>query len=145
MAPDPVCCTNNPETRWVFFKQPERPAVFESDDARLQHFVVGSLLVRHHPVETMTLRTLKRTADELNIDIKQCVEKDEIRKKVKVRRNDRCPICLEDFKDSEQVAQTPCGHSFCAPCLVQALGAKVKVFGDALPCPVCQQTFNLKN
>lgn len=133
-----------PETRWVFYKPPNTPQVFNSDHERVNCFVLTSLLKRHDPVEPMTLKTLKRTADELNLDIGECIEKEEIRKKVKVRRSDRCPICLDDFKASEQVAQTECGHAFCAPCLVEALHAKVGVTGDIPPCPVCQCPVRVK-
>ena len=58
------------------------------------------MLVRHHPVESMSLKTLKRTADELKVDLGGCIEKDEMRKKLKVRRCDRCPICLDEFEES---------------------------------------------
>ena len=129
------------------YKPPGKPVVFDSDRARIQSFVLGSLLVRHDPIETMTTRTLKRTADQLKLNIGGCIEKDEIRKKVKVRRNDRCPICLHDFDSSEQVAQTSCGHSFCAPCLVEALESRVLNVGgdDAPPCPLCKCPIHVKN
>eukprot|EP00966_Prymnesium_polylepis_P262507 6063824-Prymnesium_polylepis.1 len=40
----------------------------------------------------------------------------------------RCPICWDSI---QQPARTPCGHSFCAPCIKAALQAKKE-------CPVCR-------
>jgi predicted Zn-ribbon and HTH transcriptional regulator len=143
------------ETRWVFWTPPKDPETYNTDGDRVRSFVLGRLLVRYDPVDTMSLKTLKRTAGELHLDIGDCIEKGEIRKRVKTRRNDRCPICLDDFEDSEQVAQTVCGHAFCAPCLVKATetaledreiervywmdrGVVLDEVSKYPPCPVCK-------
>ena len=147
------------ETRWVFWTPPENPQAHNTDADRVRSFVLGRLLVKYDPVETMCLKTLKRTAGQLQLDIGDCIDKEEIRKRVKTRRNDRCPICLDDFGESEQVAQTFCGHAFCAPCLVKATqttleereeertywterGAPPTDLSKYPPCPVCKSPIN---
>jgi hypothetical protein len=44
-----------------------------------------------------------------------------------------CPICLELL--DRAVALEPCGHSFCAACLAQHLGAQLRGEDDSFTCP----------
>ncbi|KAK0670639.1 putative ATP-dependent protease [Cercophora samala] len=46
-----------------------------------------------------------------------------------------CPICFELF---EQPVTTPCGHTYCQPCL-----ESITVLGEDLYCPVCRQALTL--
>lgn len=51
-----------------------------------------------------------------------------------------CCICVEDFKGSMEVKQTPCGHVFHNDCLFKWVETKI-----ASPdCPSCRQPFDIK-
>ena len=116
----------NEETRWVVWKAPEEPAVHDCDESRVKRFVLTQLLIKYDPIQTMTASALKNTAKRLHINIDGCVEGEEIRKKIKIRRSTSCPICFDVFEDNEQVAETKCGHAFCAPCLVKCAVTKLE-------------------
>ncbi|KAK6185734.1 hypothetical protein SNE40_007902 [Patella caerulea] len=47
----------------------------------------------------------------------------------KVRKDEECSICMEVISNRKNL---PCGHSFCGPCIDQAM--KLSIF-----CPVCRQ------
>jgi len=47
-----------------------------------------------------------------------------------------CPICKDDFTDPRSL---PCIHTFCLHCI--ARWGRDKRPGDAMDCPVCNQTF----
>lgn len=42
-----------------------------------------------------------------------------------------CAVCLEDFKDCQEVAVLPCGHAFCLGCADHTLTTKEE-------CPLCR-------
>ena len=50
----------------------------------------------------------------------------------------KCPICLEDCKNSKML---PCVHSFCLNCLQGH--CKDKPTGDDVACPVCRKEFQV--
>ncbi|KAF6204893.1 hypothetical protein GE061_019057 [Apolygus lucorum] len=43
---------------------------------------------------------------------------------------DACPICLEEMQEDKSA--TPCGHTFCTPCLTESYKYSKK-------CPLCRQ------
>jgi hypothetical protein len=57
----------------------------------------------------------------------------DIAKKINDLPIERCPICLEDFKESNEIYKTnKCSHDFCKECLV-------KWISEHKSCPMCQQ------
>lgn len=50
-----------------------------------------------------------------------------------------CNICLEGFK---RPVSLPCGHIFCAECIVQTIQC-VKPVRNVHPCPLCRAPFNI--
>lgn len=51
-----------------------------------------------------------------------------------------CVICMEDFKISEEIINTPCLHTYHSNCLKQWFETK-----DICVCPVCKTQINEDN
>ena len=57
-----------------------------------------------------------------------------------VPMNDKCPVCLEDFKNNCEVIRLACYHGFHSPCILNWIKDKIHP-----KCPLCTASINAEN
>ena len=55
-----------------------------------------------------------------------------------VDNNDKCPICLSEWKIGDEVGKLACGHEFELDCLSKWLNEKRN-------CPLCREAFKISD
>jgi len=57
----------------------------------------------------------------------------------RIRNEDKCPICLENYEDNSLAAIFVCGHTFCVECANASLSS-MQPYSHALKleCPICR-------
>ena len=58
-----------------------------------------------------------------------------IKKTKPVKEKEVCPICIEEFKKTDNIPKLPCKHKFHKECLVPVCNGKNNI---NVPCPICR-------
>lgn len=120
--------------------------MYKNDCERVEHLVDKDLeIVSYSNLEQSSVKTLKDFANFLGVRTDNFCEKKDFIQAIKDRRNEKCPVCMDDFKFDEKLKMTHCGHLYHEHCLQESAVAETSLQGVMPKCAICRSPLNKVN
>jgi hypothetical protein len=115
------------------------------------HVIVPITSAGNMEIQAMSVRQLKKSLDDLGVDRRFCIEKQDLQSLLTSVRPPpnaaappppppplpACPVCLEELLDPASLAQSlSCGHSFHRECLRQYAASEASLARFTVQCPM---------